>query len=123
MMDTPKTILIIDDDPLTVHWLSKRLQAEGYGVRAASDGSTGLESARMMPPDLIVLDVMLPELNGFSVCGFLRTDRVLYDVPIIMITSRQEECDQKFDDQCGPDAFLIKPFDMEQIVEKVEALI
>lgn len=118
-----KTILIIDDDPVTVHWLSKRLQAGGYSVRSACNGAAGLEAARQEKPDLIVLDVMLPELNGFSVCGFLRTDRGLYDVPIIMITSRQEECDQKFDDQFSPDAFLHKPFDMEQIVQKVEELI
>jgi DNA-binding response OmpR family regulator len=122
-MDKPKTILIIDDDPVMIRWLSKRLQAGGYCVVSESDGAAGLETARRERPDLIVLDVMLPGLNGFSVCGFLRTDQTLYKVPIVMITSRQEECDQKFEDQFGPDAFLNKPFDMEQIFETVGGLI
>ncbi len=118
-----KKILIVDDDPVTVHWLSRCLQAKGYSVVTASDGRLGLETARQMNPDLIVLDVMLPELNGFSVCGFLRTDPVLCDVPLIMITARQEECDPIFDEQFSPNAFLKKPLDMDQMFEQVAQLI
>ena len=78
-----KTILIIDDDPVMVHWISRRLKAEGYNVLTASDGAQGLEMARQKRPDLITLDVMMPELNGYSLCSFLRTDPSLYDIPII----------------------------------------
>jgi len=118
-----KGILIIDDDPVMVRWLSKRLQVAGYVVYEAFDGASGLETARQKSPDLIILDVMMPELNGFSVCGFLRSDHALYQVPIIMMTARQEEYDQKFDEPFGPDAFLIKPVDIEEVMEKVAQLI
>jgi len=67
-----KRILVIDDDPVTVHWLRARLKAGGYDVLVACDGVSGLDMARKEIPDLITLDIMMPGLNGYSVCGFLR---------------------------------------------------
>ncbi|HSV43298.1 MAG TPA: response regulator [Candidatus Bathyarchaeia archaeon] len=118
-----KKILVIDDDPVTVRCLQKSLQAQGYTVLSAFDGVQGLETARSEKPDLITLDVMMPNLNGYSVCGFLRADAQLYTIPIIMITSRQEEFDHSFDKDFAPDAYIIKPFSMKEVLDKVQALL
>lgn len=118
-----KTVLIIDDDPVMMKWFSVRLKASGYDVLTASDGLSGLEIARQKRPDVITLDVVMPELNGYSLCGFLRDDSELCNIPIIMITARQGECDSKFDNDYSPNAFLTKPFDMEDVLEKIEFLV
>ena len=118
-----KKILIIDDDPVTVHWLSARIKAGGYDVIAAFDGAKGLEAARQEKPDLILLDIMMPELNGYSVCGFVRTDCFLYATPIIMISACHGEHIQAFDEQFSPNAYISKPIDMEDVFGKIEELI
>ena len=118
-----KTILIIDDDPVTVHWLSRHLGSEGFEILTAFNGVEGLEKARQFKPDFIMLDVMMPELNGYSVCGFLRTDKDLFDVPIVMITSRCGESDSKFDNHFSPNAFFTKPLDIDSVSKTIAELL
>lgn len=118
-----KKILIIDDDPVTVKLLETRFKAHGYEVLTACDGMTGYEKARKEKPDLITLDVMMPELNGYSVCGFLKTDEMFRSIPIVMLTVRSSKNDKEFDDMTQPEAYLTKPFDTKELFETIEELI
>lgn len=118
-----KTVLIIDDDRTMVCALSRHLERQGFRTLSAFNGVDGLTKARASRPDLITLDVVMPELNGYSLCGFLRADALLYNVPIIMVTSRREEHDSVFYGRFAPDVFLTKPVGMDEIAEKIRALI
>jgi len=118
-----KTVLIIDDDRTLVCGLSRYLENQGFHTAAAFNGFEGLMKAREIQPDLITLDVVMPELNGYSLCGFLRTDARLYKVPIVMITSQQDEHGAVFYGRFAPDAFLVKPVPVDEIAARIQALI
>ena len=112
-----KKILVVDDEPNIVEILRFNLQREGYEVLAAYDGQEGLDIARSEGPDLILLDVMLPRLDGFQVCEELRkTDRL---TPIIMLTAREEERDRVMGLELGADDYVVKPFSVRELLARV----
>ena len=112
-----KRILVVDDESNIVDILRFNLQREGYEVLAAYDGKDGLEKAQTRSPDLILLDVMLPEMDGFQVCEELRkTDRL---TPIIMLTAREEERDRVMGLELGADDYVVKPFSVRELLARV----
>ena len=114
-----KTVLIVEDERAIVEILKFNLKREGYETLEALDGRTGLELARTRDPDLILLDVMLPEMNGFDVCAALRDGGSA--VPIIMLTAREEENDKVFGLEAGADDYITKPFSMRELLARVKA--
>ena len=112
-----KKILVVDDESNIVDILRFNLQREGYEVLAAYDGQEGLDKARSEGPDLILLDVMLPEKDGFQVCEELRkTDKL---TPIIMLTAREEERDRVMGLELGADDYVVKPFSVRELLARV----
>jgi DNA-binding response OmpR family regulator len=112
------SILIVEDDETLQETLAYNLEREGYTVFAATDGPTGLELARTHPPDLIILDVMLPELDGLSVCRILRRE---LDVPIILLTARSSEVDKIIGLDSGADDYITKPFGLGEFLARIRA--
>ena len=119
----PKKILIVDDDPGIIRVLQTRLEANGYEVIAASDGKDGLEKATTLSPDLIILDVIMPEMDGLTLCGILKFDEQYASTPIIMLTIKGEEIDREVGRKVKADAYLTKPFRSEDLLEKIKELI
>jgi two-component system response regulator MprA len=114
------SILVIDDDPKITSFLKRALAYEGYRVDTAPDGPAGLLRARDHQPDLIVLDVMLPGLDGQEVARRLRAGG---DVPILMLTARDEVADRVAGLDAGADDYLVKPFALEELLARVRALL
>jgi DNA-binding response OmpR family regulator len=112
------SILIVEDDETLHETLAYNLQREGYTVLTALDGPAGLELARQQQPDLIILDVMLPGLDGLSVCRILRRE---LDVPIIMLTARSSEVDKIIGLDSGADDYITKPFGLGEFLARVRA--
>ena len=118
-MDTQKTILIVEDEKNIVDILRFNLQRSGYATVEAYDGADGLAKARNANPDLILLDVMLPNMNGFEVCKTLRDEG--NNVPVIILTAREEEEDKVRGLEIGADDYITKPFSMRELVARVGA--
>jgi DNA-binding response OmpR family regulator len=112
------TILIVEDDAVVRDTLALNLRAEGYEVHAVEDGETGLAVARDLEPDLVVLDVMLPKLDGLTVCRVLRRES---QVPIIMLTARGTEADKIVGLETGADDYIVKPFSLGEFLARVRA--
>jgi DNA-binding response OmpR family regulator len=113
-------ILLVEDEPTLVETLSYSLHRQGYEVSTATDGRKALTLARQGAPDLIVLDVMLPGLDGFEVCRILRHEM---NVPILMLTARTEEVDKVVGLEVGADDYLTKPFSMRELLARIKALL
>ena len=118
-MDQPKTVLIVEDEKNIVDILRFNLQREGYQTAEAYDGADGLEKARTVDPDLILLDVMLPKMNGFDVCRQLRQEG--RNVPVLILTAREEEADKVLGLEIGADDYITKPFSMRELLARVSA--
>jgi DNA-binding response OmpR family regulator len=116
----PKKILIVDDEPKIVEICQDYLEASGFDVVAANDGLKGLASARREKPDLVVLDLMLPGMDGLDVCRTLRRES---DVPIIMLTARVEETDKLIGIELGADDYITKPFSPRELVARVRMVL
>lgn len=117
---TPQTILLIDDDKTLLELLSGHLQAAGYHPLVASDGSSGLRLAAETRPELVVLDVMMPDLDGWEVCRRLRDKS---SVPIIMLTAKGEEIDKLRGFRLGVDDYVTKPFSFAELTARVGAVL
>ena len=113
-------ILIVEDDTTIANWLRVFLEEEGFAVEVAHDGRTGLNLARSLAPDLIVLDLMLPLLDGMELCQILRRES---DVPIIMLTARAGLADRTRGLDTGADDYVVKPFDPEEVVARAKAVL
>ena len=113
-------ILVVDDDRKITALLRRTLAYEGYQVELAGDGKQGLLNAREYPPDLVILDVMMPEIDGLEVCRRLRAGSA---VPILMLTARDEVPDRVAGLNAGADDYLIKPFALEELIARVHALL
>lgn len=113
-------ILVVEDDLTLQETLAYNLTNQGYRVLTAEDGLTALDVAREHQPDLVLLDVMLPGLNGFEVCRILRRE---FSVPILMLTARTEEVDKIIGLEVGADDYLTKPFSMRELLARVKALL
>ena len=118
-MDRQKTVLIVEDEKNIVDILRFNLQREGYQTLEAYDGEDGLNKARSEKPDLILLDVMLPRMNGFDVCRALR--QAGDNVPVIILTAREEETDKVLGLEIGADDYITKPFSMRELIARVGA--
>ena len=118
-----KRILIVDDEPDLVETLSFRLEASGYEVIKADDGQKGLDKARSEKPDLIILDLMLPKLDGYKVCRMLKFDEAYKNIPIILFTARAQEQDKKIGQDVGADGYITKPFEPQVLLAKIQELI
>jgi CheY-like chemotaxis protein len=114
-----KQILVVDDDPMIVKILKEPLQRAGYQVRTASHGLEALQKVKEMRPDLILLDILMPLLDGFKVARFLKFDKRYKNIPIIVLTSRATEGERKMGAQVGADEFLYKPFRLPQVLDTV----
>ncbi len=118
-----KRILIIEDDRDIVELVRYNLASEGFQVIAASDGATGLAQLRKSPPDLLLLDLMLPKLSGLEICKEIRRDAALNRLPILMLTARGEEADRVVGLEMGADDYVTKPFSPRELVARVKALL
>jgi DNA-binding response OmpR family regulator len=114
----PETILVVEDEPSLQDTLAYNLKKEGYTVEAVGDGLVALESARRLKPDLIVLDLMLPGIDGFEVCRILRKEM---NTPVLMLTARDDEIDRVVGLEVGADDYLTKPFSMRELMARVKA--
>ena len=114
-----KTILIVEDEPNIVDILSFNLSREGYQTLEAYDGKTGLQLALEQNPDLVLLDLMLPEMDGFDVCRQIRASGSA--VPILMLTAREEETDKVLGLELGADDYITKPFAVRELMARVKA--
>ena len=114
-----KKILVVEDEKAISDILVFNLQREGYDTLAAYDGAEGLRCALEEAPDLILLDVMLPEMDGFEVCRRVRAEK---DTPIIMLTAREEETDKVMGLELGADDYIVKPFDTKEVIARIKAI-
>lgn len=112
-------ILVVEDDPKMLKLLALDLEVEGYTVFTAADGASGLEKARDLRPDLILLDVMLPEISGYEVCRTLRSERI--ETPILFLTARGHETDKVVGLGFGADDYITKPFSRLELQARVKA--
>jgi two-component system alkaline phosphatase synthesis response regulator PhoP len=115
-----KTILVVEDNPDLAYGLQNNLEIEGYTVEVAADGRAGLQQARALEPDLIILDLMLPELDGYQVLRRLREDG--FDMPVLILTARGEEADKVQGFRLGADQYVTKPFGLLELLARVERL-
>ena len=119
MAETKKKILVVDDELDMLMVIKLRLEASGYEVITATDGLDGLNAARRVKPDLIVLDIMLPKMNGYKVARFLKFDEEYKNIPIVMLTALSGEEDRSTGIETGADAYLTKPFETQQLLDAV----
>ena len=113
---TSETVLIIEDDPTMLRGLKDNFEFEGYSVATASDGEQGLEAALDNRPDLIILDIMLPKINGYEICQILRKEGL--DVPVIMLTAKGQETDIVLGLNLGADDYVTKPFSIRELLAR-----
>ena len=113
-------ILVVDDEPALQDTLSYNLQRQGYEVLLAGDGAQALELARKEHPDLIILDIMLPGMDGFEVCRVLRQEM---GTPVLMLTARDDEIDRVVGLEVGADDYLTKPFSMRELLARIKAML
>jgi DNA-binding response OmpR family regulator len=117
------TILIADDDLQVVELVQAYLEKEGFAVVIAADGGTALERVERDRPDLVVLDIMLPKLDGWAVCRHLREDPDTRTIPIVMLTSRGEEMDRVLGLELGADDYVTKPFSPRELMARIKAVL
>jgi DNA-binding response OmpR family regulator len=116
-------VLVIEDEEVLVNNLADKLKAEGFNVVVARDGENGLEKIRSEHPDLIVLDIMLPGLDGLSICRMVRHDTSTAHIPIIMLTARGTEVDKIVGLESGADDYIVKPFGLGEFLARVRAVL
>jgi DNA-binding response OmpR family regulator len=118
---SPKKVLIIDDELDLVETIRFPLELEGFQVLAAYNGEEGLSQARSENPDLILLDLMLPKLDGYKVCRLLKFDERYKHIPIFMLTAKTQEKDKILGKETGADEYLTKPFDIDELIAKIKS--
>jgi len=115
----PKKILVVDDDKAITMLLEGMLVSHGYTVLLAHDGLDGMVQVRKLIPDLIILDIMMPEINGYDVCSNLKFDERFKHIPIIVLTAREQELDPRIGQLMGID-YMHKPIDSKILLEKIQ---
>ena len=116
-------ILIVDDEPNIVLALELLMKREGYEIRTVGDGEAAVEAAKQFRPDLILLDVMMPRMDGYEVCQRLRADPALKDVAIVMLTAKGREVEREKGMALGADLYITKPFSTRDVVSKVREVL
>jgi len=115
-----KRILIVEDERDIVETIQFRLELEGLECLVAYDGEEALVKAKKENPHLILLDVMMPKINGYQVCRLLKSDQEYSHIPIIMLTAKAQESDKFWGKESGADDYLTKPFEMEKLIQKIQ---
>jgi DNA-binding response OmpR family regulator len=118
-----KKILLVDDEKDLVETMTFRLDSLGYEVIPAYDGQEAFNKARKEKPDLIILDLMLPKMDGYQVCGLLKKDTRYRKIPIIIFTARAQQDDIKLGQEMGADAYITKPFEPQLLLDKIKELL
>ncbi|MEI8011111.1 MAG: response regulator [Candidatus Omnitrophota bacterium] len=118
-----RKILIVDDEKDMSDILTLRLEANGYQVIKAYDGQEGLEMAHRENPDLMILDLMLPKMEGYKVCRLIKFDQKYKNIRIILFSARAQESDKKMGADVGADAYIVKPFDPVVLLAKIRELL
>ena len=113
-------VLIIEDDTRIANWIKVYFERAGFSAEVTHDGASGLALARSLAPDLIILDLMLPSLDGVELCRILRRES---DVPIIMLTAREAHAERIIGLDCGADDYIVKPFDPEEVIARADAVL
>ena len=121
-MSEKKRILIVEDEIELNEMIKIRLEANDFEISTAFDGKEGLEKAREQEPDLIILDLMLPKLDGYKVCGLLKSDSRYNKIPIIIFTALAQNSNKEMGLELGADAYITKPFKSEVLLEKIKEL-
>jgi two-component system response regulator MprA len=119
----PRKALVIDDEQTIIEFIKLGLRYEGFEVESASDGEQGLTAAQRLDPDIIILDLMLPDIDGLEVCRRLRANPVTRDVPILMLTAKDDVRDRVLGLDTGADDYLTKPFSFEELVARMRAVL
>ena len=114
-----KKILIVDDEKDIVETLAFMLKTKGFECICAYDGEEGLKLAKECAPDLIILEVMMPKINGYKICRLLKYDSKYKNIPIIMVTARSQEEDKVIGEETGADEYITKPFEFGDIIEAI----
>lgn len=120
---SPITILVIDDDNNIIELIRLGLKYEGFQVESTDTGSDGLAAAQRLNPALIVLDILLPDLDGLEVCNLLRANPTTRDIPVLMLTAKDDVRDRVTGLQNGADDYLVKPFDFDELVARIRAIL
>ena len=120
MAPAAKRVLICDDDPVILRLLEVNLELEGYDVLLAHDGAEAVEVARAEKPDLVILDIMMPKLDGYQTCAELKADDDTKDIPVIFLSAKAQQSDIDKGKQFGVSDYLTKPFDPNDLIEVVE---
>ncbi|MEO1442998.1 MAG: response regulator transcription factor [Chloroflexota bacterium] len=118
-----KRVIIVEDEETLANNLSDKMQGEGFSVKTVNNGEQGLELIRAEKPDLVVLDIMLPGLDGLSICRMVRNDPATAEVPIIMLTARGTEVDKIVGLESGADDYIVKPFGLGEFLARVRAVL
>lgn len=116
-------ILLVDDEAVLTRMVSIRLVSAGYEVVTAADGKQALGQAKRLKPDLIILDLMLPKMDGYNVCRLLKYDAHYSKIPVLILTARTMDKDIRLAIDCGADAYLTKPFDAKVLLDRVKQLL
>ncbi|MBN3033754.1 MAG: response regulator [Candidatus Saganbacteria bacterium] len=123
MSEGKNRILLIEDEEDIVEALRLRLEANGYEVIAALDGTDGLNKARTAAPDLIILDIMLPKLDGYKIARMLKFDEKFAMIPIVMLTAKVQPTDIQRGQEAGADGYITKPFKADDLLAEIKRLI
>lgn len=123
MIQPGKKILLVEDEPEFRLALRMRLEANGYDIIEADDGMSGLDAVRQQNPDLIILDVMLPRMNGFKVARLLKYSAKYKHVPLMMLTVMSQASDRKMGQAVGADAYLTKPYQPQELLDTISTLV
>ena len=115
-----KKVLIVDDEQDIVESLKFVLETEDFECYTAFNGEDGLKSAKEIMPDLIILDIMMPKMNGYKISRLLKFDSKYKDIPIIMLTARSQEEDKLIGEETGADEYITKPFELDNVVKTVK---
>ena len=117
------TVLLVDDDPVILKLLQVNFEMEGYDVITASDGVEGLEMARAEQPDIILLDIMMPKMDGLEVTRHLKADENLKSIPIVLLSAKAQASDVQAGKDAGADDYLTKPFDPLELLSRVSEIL
>jgi len=115
-----KRILIVDDQKDIVELIRFKLENEGFECLVAFDGEEGLQKAKKEDPDLILMDIMMPKINGYQVCRLLKSDENYKNIPIIMLSAKDQESDKFWGKESGADDYITKPFEFEELFQKIQ---
>ena len=115
-------VLVVDDEEYIQHILNFSFGAEGYEVVTASDGEEGVSKAKDEKPDVIVMDIMMPKMDGYEACKQIKTDPQTKDIPVILLTAKGRDADRKLGSEVGADDYVVKPFSPGRLIERVEGI-